>query len=62
MAVALHGAVRGSGLQDDGVGYAGIAERVDQHRLRQVDCNASTTGEEAEDQSIMGFGMSRSRL
>jgi hypothetical protein len=59
MLVALHSAVRGSGFQDDCTEYAAIEERVGQQRLRQVHCNASSTGKEVEKESIMGWGRSR---
>jgi hypothetical protein len=54
--VALHGVVRGSILQHDCAGYATSGERIDQQRLRQAACNASTRDKKVEEESIMGWG------
>jgi hypothetical protein len=56
--VALRGVVRGLELQDDCAGYARFEEKIDQQRLRQVACNASTSDKDVEEDSIMGWGKS----
>ena len=48
--------VRGAVIQHDCSSYAGRVEHR-QQRLQELDCDTWISGQEAEEQSIMGWGM-----
>ena len=54
--LVAHGAIQGAGVQSDCIGYAAVEDRAGQQTLRQFECNASASNEEAVQQSIMGWG------
>lgn len=53
--------VRGAVIQHHCSSYAAVDGRVEhqQQRLQELNCDTSTSGQEAEELSIMGWGMLR---